>query len=128
MFIINSRSNQAYLTEKQRVEDSIAATKPKVDTVAVLKDSLIMDSLLTARQQLPDAFITDTTNTEKLDTLENEKIKIVFTNKGGQPKIVEVKDYQKFDGKPVILENKYRKQPNCKYRRYCIYQQQQKDK
>lgn len=105
MFIINSRSNQAYLTEKQRVEDSIAATKPKVDTVAVLKDSLIMDSLLTARQQLPDAFITDTTNTEKLDTLENEKIKIVFTNKGGQPKIVEVKDYQKFDGKPVILEN-----------------------
>ena len=39
MFIINSRSNQAYLTEKQRVEDSIAATKPKVDTVAVLKDS-----------------------------------------------------------------------------------------
>ncbi|MGB5007678.1 MAG: membrane protein insertase YidC [Ferruginibacter sp.] len=105
MFIINSRSNQAYLTEKQRVEDSIAATKPKVDTIAVLKDSLIMDSLLTARQQLPDAFITDTTNTEKLDTLENEKIKIVFTNKGGQPKIIEVKDYQKFDGKPVILEN-----------------------
>jgi len=105
MFIINSRSNQAYLTEKQRVEDSIAATKPKVDTIAVLKDSLIMDSLLTARQQLPDAFITDTTNTEKLDTLENEKIKIVFTNKGGQPKIVEVKDFQKFDGKPVILEN-----------------------
>ncbi|HQW93875.1 MAG TPA: membrane protein insertase YidC, partial [Ferruginibacter sp.] len=105
MFIINSRSNQAYLTEKQRVEDSIAATKPKVDTIAVLKDSLIMDSLLTARQQLPDAFITDTTNAEKLDTLENEKIKIVFTNKGGQPKIVEVKDYQKFDGKPVILEN-----------------------
>ncbi|MBK8495038.1 MAG: membrane protein insertase YidC [Chitinophagaceae bacterium] len=105
MFIINSRSNQAYLTEKQRVEDSIAATKPKVDTIAILKDSLIMDSLLTARQQLPDAFITDTTNTEKLDTLENEKIKIVFTNKGGQPKIIEVKDYQKFDGKPVILEN-----------------------
>ncbi|MFZ1369412.1 MAG: membrane protein insertase YidC [Ferruginibacter sp.] len=105
MFIINSRSNQAYLTEKQRVEDSIAATKPKVDTIAILKDSLIMDSLLTARQQLPDAFITDTTNAEKLDTLENERIKIVFTNKGGQPKIVEVKDFQKFDGKPVILEN-----------------------
>jgi len=105
MFIINSRSNQAYLTEKQRIEDSIAATKPKVDPIAVKKDSIIMDSLLTARQKLPAAFITDTTNTERLDTLENEKIKIVFTNKGGQPKIVEVKDYQKFDGKPVILEN-----------------------
>ncbi len=105
MFIINSRSNQAYLTEKQRIEDSIAATKPKADTIALQKDSLIMDSLLTARQKLPDAFITDTTNTEKLDTLENEKIKIVFTNKGGQPKIIEVKDFKKFDGKPVILEN-----------------------
>ena len=43
MFVINSRSNQAYLTEKKRVEDSIAATRPQVDPVAAQKDSLIMD-------------------------------------------------------------------------------------
>ena len=107
MFVINSRSNQAYLTsqaEKKRIEDSVsAATKPKIDPVLALKDSLKKDSLLQAKQKLPAIFITDTTSTGHLDTLENNLVKIVFTNKGGQPKIVELKNYKKFDGKPLIL-------------------------
>ena len=105
MFIINSRSNQAYTIEKKRIEDSIALTKPKTDPLAALKDSIITDSILAAKQKLPAVFITDTTNTEHLDTLENELLKIVFTNKGGQPKTVELKTFNKFDGKPIILEN-----------------------
>ena len=103
MFIINSRSNQAYMTEKKRVEDSIAAAKPKIDPVLALKDSIIKDSLLAAKQKLPAVFITESANEEHLDTLENDLVKIVFTNKGGQPKIVELKNFKKFDGKPVIL-------------------------
>ena len=105
MFIINSRSNQAYTIEKKRIEDSIALTKPKTDPLAALKDSIITDSILAAKQKLPAVFITDTTNTEHLDTLENAVLKIVFTNKGGQPKTVELKTFNKFDGKPIILEN-----------------------
>ncbi len=103
MFVINSRSNQAYLTEKKRVEDSIALTKPKVDTIAARKDLMVTDSILAAKQKLTGVFITDTI--EHLDTLENDLIKVIFTNKGGQPKIVELKKYKKIDGKPVILEN-----------------------
>ncbi len=103
MFIINSRSNQAYTVEKKRIEDSIAAAKPKADPALVIKDSLVKDSLLAAKQKLPPVFITETSNEEHLDTLENDLIKIVFTNKGGQPKIVELKNYKKFDGKPLIL-------------------------
>jgi YidC/Oxa1 family membrane protein insertase len=103
MFVINSRSNQAYLTEKKRVEDSIAALKPKIDPVLALKDSVIKDSLLAAKQKLPPVFITASSNEEKFDTMENSLIKIVFTNKGGQPKIVELKNFKKFDGKPLIL-------------------------
>jgi YidC/Oxa1 family membrane protein insertase len=105
MFYINSRSNQALLAEKKRVEDSIAATKPKLNVVTVAKDSLKADSLHKTMQQLPAAFITDSTNKEHFDTLENDVLKIVFTNKGGQPKIVELKKYKKFDGKPLILAN-----------------------
>ena len=105
MFIINSRSNQAFMVEKKRVEDSIAATKPKVDTAALAKDSKLTDSILAAKQKLPDAFITDTTNTEHFETLENDLLKVVFTNKGGQPKTVEIKKYKKFDGSPIILED-----------------------
>jgi len=105
MFIINSRSNQAYITEKKRIEDSIAATKPRVDVVAAKMDSLISDSLQKAKLQAPSLFITDSPNEEHLDTLENAVMKITFTNKGGQPKTVELKQYKKFDGKPIILEN-----------------------
>ncbi len=104
MFIINSRSNQAYMAENKRVEDSAAAAaKSKVDTAAVTKDIQLKESILDAKQKLPAAFITDTT--EHLETLENDLIKIVFTNKGGQPKTVELKNFKTFEGKPIILEN-----------------------
>jgi YidC/Oxa1 family membrane protein insertase len=103
MFVINSRSNQAYTVEKKRIEDSIAAAKPKVDPAIAIKDSIKNDSLLAAQKKLPPVIITAASNEEHLDTLENDLIKIVFTNKGGQPKIVELKKYKKFDGKPLIL-------------------------
>ena len=105
MFIINSRSNQAYLTEKKRVEDSIAATKPKADPVAAIKDSILTDSILTAKQKLPPVFIIDSAKEARLDTLENDLLKITFTNKGGQPKKVELKNFKKFDGTQIVLEN-----------------------
>ncbi|MEO6539595.1 MAG: membrane protein insertase YidC, partial [Ferruginibacter sp.] len=54
-------------------------------------------------QKLPAVFITDTT--EHMDTLENDLIKIIFTNKGGQPKMVELKNFKKFDGSSIVLEN-----------------------
>lgn len=105
MFVINSRSNQAYLAEQKRIEDSIAKTRPKVDTVALNRDLKFKDSVLTAKQKLPAAFITDTTSNERFDTLENDRVKIIFTNRGGQPKISEVKNFKTFDGKPIILDN-----------------------
>ena len=103
MFIINSRSNQAFLTENKRIEDSIAATKPKVDPKVTLIDSVKTDSIQKAKIQLTTGFITEAANAEHLDTLENNLIKIIFTNKGGQPKIVELKKFKTFDGKPIIL-------------------------
>jgi len=103
MFVINSRSNQAYMLEKKRIEDSIAATKPKVDSALLKADSRKADSLGKSNQKLPTAFITDTAGTERLDTLENEFIKITFTNRGGQPREVELKNFKKFDGKSIVL-------------------------
>ncbi len=105
MFYINSRSNQALLAEKKRIEDSTAATKPKVDLIAVKIDSLKTDSILKKNVKMPSVFITDDAREEHLDTLENAVMRISFTNKGGQPKIVELKQYKKFDGKPIILAN-----------------------
>ncbi len=102
MLYMNSQSNQTYLREKKRVEDSIAVTKPKVDTILAKADALKTDSLKNAQKQLPANFIADTV--EKLTVLENEVLKITFTNKGGQPKEVELKQFKTFDGKSLLLQ------------------------
>jgi YidC/Oxa1 family membrane protein insertase len=39
----------------------------------------------------------------KLYTIENNKLKIVISNKGGKPFQVELKDYKTFDKKPLLL-------------------------
>ena len=83
MFIINSQSNQTYLKEKKRIEDSITASKPKPDMALVKLDSLRSDSAIKKKEQLPAVFITDSTGKERFDTLENDVLRIVFTNKGG---------------------------------------------
>ncbi|MBL0057503.1 MAG: membrane protein insertase YidC [Chitinophagaceae bacterium] len=106
MFYFNSRSNQAYLAEQKRIEDSIAATKPKINVTAARLDSLKADSLRKLNQQgIATAFKTPDSVKEVLTILENEVLKIGFSNKGGQPKTVELKKFKRYDGKPLVLEN-----------------------
>ncbi len=104
MFYINSRSNQAYLNEKKRVEDSVAATRPKVDLTAAGLDSIKADSLRKVKIQEKTPFQSPGVVAEKLDTLENTVVKMIFTNKGGQVKSVELKKFRTFDGKPLFLQ------------------------
>ena len=106
MFYINSKSNQEYLAKKKHEDDSIAALKPKVDTLAARIDSLRADSIRIAGKQLPpSAFLIDSSKKETTPILENDLIKITFTNKGAQPKEVELKKFKTFDGKPLILQS-----------------------
>ena len=102
MFYFNNKGNAAFQAEQKRMEDSIARTKPKVDLVKQKTDSLSFDS--TRRQKAAGSLQQSASATEELTTLENEVMKITFTNKGGQPKIVELKDYKTFDGKPVVVQ------------------------
>ncbi|MEO6720953.1 MAG: membrane protein insertase YidC [Ferruginibacter sp.] len=101
MFYFNNRGNQAYLTETKRIDDSIAATKPKVDTLALIKDSINAEAI--RKIQSAGGFQDSINQPEQLSVLENEVVKITFTNKGGQPKAVELKKYKTFNNKPVVL-------------------------
>jgi len=103
MFYFNSKGSQALQAEQKRIADSIARTKPKLDTAALLKDSA---NAATVRQvQAAGGFQNSLSQAETLTVLENDLVKITFTNKGGQPAAVELKDYKAFDGKNVILQN-----------------------
>ncbi|MEO5891190.1 MAG: membrane protein insertase YidC [Ferruginibacter sp.] len=103
MLYFNSRGNQAYLAEQKRIADSTAATRPKADPVAQAKDSI---NAVTAHiKQSAGGFQEFLNQPEQLTVIENDLVKVTFTNKGGQPKIVELKKYKTLDGKQIILQN-----------------------
>ena len=102
MFYFNNKGNAAFQAEQKRMEDSIQRAKPKVDIVKLKADSLRFDSA--RREKSVGGLQQAASATEELTTIENEVIKITFTNKGGQPKTVELKNYKTLDGKPVIIQ------------------------
>ncbi|MEO7524350.1 MAG: membrane protein insertase YidC, partial [Ferruginibacter sp.] len=104
MFMINSKSRLAYEGEQKRIADSTEAvnkTKVKIDTAALKIDADKTVAMQSANNN--GAFITDSTG-ETLTVVENEVLKISFSNKGAQPRIVELKKYKKLDGSPVVIQ------------------------
>ena len=102
MFYFNSRGNQALQAEQKRVADSIARTKPKLDTAALKKDSV--DAATVRQVQAAGEFQNSLNQSEELAVLENNVIKVTFTNKGAQPKEVVLKTYKAYDANPVVLQ------------------------
>lgn len=101
MFAINSRSRLAYEGEQKRKADSIAALKPKVDSNTLKRDIAKADSQKVAQQSV--AFGGGGFQQE-LTVVENEVMKITFSNRGAQPKSVELKKYKTLSGQPVQLQ------------------------
>ena len=99
-FYYNKQGQIALEKDRQHVLDSIAKTKPPTDTSIAKNIPAAIDTL----KSNVSGFIQDSM-TEQLSVLENEVLKITFTNKGGQPKIVELKKFKTFEGKPLILQN-----------------------
>jgi YidC/Oxa1 family membrane protein insertase len=78
-------------------EDSIAkSNKPKLDSLNRIKDSINNVTKTTL-------FKTNADTTEKVVQLENELLKITFTNKGGQVKMVELKKHRNQDSSLVKM-------------------------
>ncbi|MBY0536808.1 MAG: membrane protein insertase YidC [Chitinophagaceae bacterium] len=83
---------------EQLKQDSIAKVKARQDSINYAKDTagktIVIDSNTVGFQKL---------GVEQLTTVENEVIKVTFTNKGGQVKSVELKNYNSYTGKPAKL-------------------------
>jgi YidC/Oxa1 family membrane protein insertase len=94
-------AQQAALREKA-VKDSIdAIKKTKTDPTVAYRDSLAADSMAKAGGAI--AIAGDTALKEKRDTLENKIMRVVFSNKGGQPEMVELKNFKAPDSNNVKL-------------------------
>jgi YidC/Oxa1 family membrane protein insertase len=89
-----------YMNKEQRdyahakaIQDSIEfARKPKVDPATALRDSLRADSFQKANQA--GTMAPALGGTEQTVVLENSVIRVTFTSRGGQPKLVELKNYK----------------------------------
>jgi YidC/Oxa1 family membrane protein insertase len=92
--------------QKQRIADSVAiveaAKKKLAQTKAITKDTT--NTEVTANQQAAGGFQPATT--EQLTIVENEVMRVGFTNKGGYPKWVELKKFKRFDSANVMLGGK----------------------
>jgi YidC/Oxa1 family membrane protein insertase len=97
-----TRQGQIELEVKQKeIRDSLARIQPPVDPVARLTDSLKADTL--NRVASAGQFNNASFATEEITVVENELISIGFSNKGGQPAYVELKNYMSPDSTPVRL-------------------------
>lgn len=103
MFWFNSTGQRQAQELQKRYDDSVARANPKkVDPVAQAVDSVNKESV--RKVQSAGSYQNTINQPEVLTTAENEVFKITFTNKGAQPKTVELKKHKKFDGTPVILQ------------------------
>jgi YidC/Oxa1 family membrane protein insertase len=93
---------QAATAKQKAFEDSLAnSQKPKPDTVALKKDAAKADSM--NRVASAAGYQKAATGTEQFITVENDVFKIAFSNKGGQPKAVELKKFSDADSNHVKL-------------------------
>ena len=102
-FYYSRQGQLAVEKQRQHIQDSLSRLKPKADTT--LKEAIVSDSLHTQKDSSLSGIIQDTTGKEQLVTIENKVLKITFSNKGGEPKQIEIKDFKTFDDKPLILQD-----------------------
>ncbi|MBA2561530.1 MAG: membrane protein insertase YidC [Chitinophagaceae bacterium] len=101
-FFYTRQGQIAHEKERQHVQDSISKIKPVTNTPLDTKDTINKDSTL--QLSASGLFKQDSTSKEQFVILQNELVKITFTNRGGQPKIVELKKFKTFDNKPLIIQ------------------------
>jgi YidC/Oxa1 family membrane protein insertase len=101
-FYYTSKGQQEMEKQKQHIQDSLNKLKPKIDTTIKLNTPARSDSAATRDLSFVKQ---DSTGKEQLITIENKVLKITFSNKGGQPKTVELKNFKTFREKPLILED-----------------------
>mgnify|MGYP003524877085 FL=1 len=87
--------------QKRHIQDSLAMLQPKADSNVVRADSvhLATQTKVAAAGQ----FVTAVNKGENETVLENDVLKITFTNKGAQPKLVQLKQYKSIDSQAVKL-------------------------
>ncbi len=100
-FFYTTKEQQAYQQTRAKQDSITNANKPKSDISALKQDSVRTDSF----QKLTKVggFSGADTGSEQLTIIVTDVMKIAFTNKGGQPRWVELKNFKAPDSTNVRL-------------------------
>ena len=100
-FYYNNREQATFKKEQARIDSIANVNKPKPDTLVQKIDSARADSI--GRVTNAGDFQRAANGTEQLTEVNTDLFKIIFTNKGGQPKWVELKKFKNMDSGHVRL-------------------------
>lgn len=96
----STKNGQQLAAEQQRTTDSLARIARTQDSLKRLADTSLQ-TVVAPMESSGTGFRKG--GTEQLVVAENELLKITFTNKGGQPKSVQIKNFNAMDNGVVIL-------------------------
>jgi YidC/Oxa1 family membrane protein insertase len=96
----STKNNQQLERQRLREADSIAALRKQQEALHVTQDSV---KVKVASGDSLTGFNKAIGGTEKLLTVENSLLKIVFSNKGGQPREVVLKHFKLYDSSLVKI-------------------------
>ena len=103
-FYYNKQGQDLIQKQKIHVQDSLDKNQNKVDT-AKLKTKNTDSINIAPASTLSAGLIQDSSLTEGSFTVENKLAKYTFTNRGAQPKIVELKNFKTAAGEPLIIND-----------------------
>lgn len=101
-FYFTRQGQLSYEKKQQHIADSINRLKPKTDSAI---KTVQIDSALIRQREIVPGVLQDSAAKEDFYQIETKVFRLTFTNKGGQPYKVELKDYKTFDGKPLYIED-----------------------
>lgn len=99
------RQSHELEAQKKHIADStarvVAAKQKAAEELAKKQAALNPDTSKTQAPVTAEDFQPATA--EQITVVENELMKVNFTNKGGYPKSIELKNYKRFDGTPLVI-------------------------
>src|SRR5579862_5586596 len=96
---LSTKNSQELARQKKIYDDSVAIVKNHHDSLSKLADTAHIQ--VSAKTDTNGA--SAISKVERLTTIENDVLRIVFSNKGAQPKEVELKKFNSYDSTPVKL-------------------------
>lgn len=108
-FAYINQPSQEELAAQQRMQDSIALVKKSADSLALVQATNVNGATIAPANDTAavvakfGTFASLAIGNEEFTTIENNMVKITFTNKGGRIYSVQLKPYKRYDSSDLLL-------------------------